>query len=142
MYSLISFFTNENEFVLDHFNGAGTTTLTAEQLNRKYVGIELSEYYHNITTQRHKELDSGLDPFRKNNDDSPKAKNNPVERLKKQKYEVSKTVLQLEVKTISKRLGHIPTKEEVTHLSKFPMEYFENYFISWGRLQRLHEQQE
>ena len=134
MYRLISLFTNENEFVLDPFNGAGTTTLTAQQLNRKYVGIELSEYYHNITSQRHRELNSGLDPFRKINDDKPKAKNSRVARLKKQKYEVSKKVLQLEIKNISKQLGHIPTKEEVTQNSKFPIEYFENYFTSWGEV--------
>jgi site-specific DNA-methyltransferase (adenine-specific) len=108
--------------------------LTAQQLSRKYVGIELSEYYHNITTQRHIELTNGLDPFRKVNDDKPKAKNSPVERLKKQKYEVSKKVLQLEIKNISKQLGHIPTKDEVKQLSKFPIEYFENYFISWGEV--------
>ncbi|MDR1225437.1 MAG: hypothetical protein LBK47_00880 [Prevotellaceae bacterium] len=134
MYRLISLFTNEGEFVLDPFNGAGTTTLTAQQLNRKYVGIELSEYYHNITTQRHIELTDGLDPFRKVGNDKPKAKNSPVERLKKQKYEVSKKVLQLEIKNISKQLGHIPTKEEVKELSKFPLEYFEDYFISWGEV--------
>ena len=87
MYRLISLFTNENEFVLDPFNGAGTTTLTAQQLNRKYIGIELSEYYHNLTSQRHKELSSGCDPFRKINDDMPKAKNSRVARIKKQKYE-------------------------------------------------------
>ena len=134
MYRLISLFTNENELVLDPFNGAGTTTLAAQQLNRKYVGIELSEYYHNITLQRHKELSSGCDPFRKINDDKPKAKNSRVARLKKQKYKVSKKVLQLEVKNISKRLGHIPTKEEVSQNSKFPIEYFENYFTSWGEV--------
>lgn len=134
MYRLISLFTNENEFVLDPFNGAGTTTLTAQQLNRKYVGIELSEYYHNITSQRHKELSLGLNPFRKIIDEEPKAKNSRVERLKKQKYEVSKKVLQLEIKNISKQLGHIPTKDEVTRHSKFPIEYFENYFISWGEV--------
>ena len=61
-------------------------------------------------------------------------KNSRVERLKKQKYEVSKKVLQLEIKTISKQLGHIPTKEEVTQHSKFPIEYFENYFVSWGEV--------
>lgn len=134
MYRLISLFTNENEFVLDPFNGAGTTTLTAQQLNRKYVGIELSEYYHNITSQRHKELSSGCDPFRKINDDKPKVKNSRVARLKKQKYEVSKKVLQLEIKNISKQLGHIPTKEEVSQYSKYPIEYFENYFTSWGEV--------
>ena len=134
MYRLISLFTNEKEFVLDPFNGAGTTTLTAQQLNRKYIGIELSEYYHKITTQRHIELSEGLDPFRKVNDNKPKAKNSPVERLKKQKYEVSKKALQLEIKNISKQIGHIPTKEEVKELSQFPLEYFENYFISWGEV--------
>jgi site-specific DNA-methyltransferase (adenine-specific) len=134
MYRLISLFTNEGEFVLDPFNGAGTTTLTTQQLNRKYVGIELSDYYHNITIQRHKELDLGLDPFRKNNDDYPKAKNSRVERLKKQKYQVSKKVLQLEIRTISSAIGHIPTKEEVKQHSKFPIEYFENYFIDWGEV--------
>lgn len=132
MYRLISFFTNENEIVLDPFNGAGTTTLTAQQLNRKYVGIELSDYYHNITLQRHQELAEGLDPFRKINDDKPKVKNSRVERLKKQKYEVSKKVLQLEIKNIFKQLGHIPTKEEVMRHSKFPIKYYEDYFISWG----------
>ncbi|MBX9784685.1 MAG: hypothetical protein K2X48_15460 [Chitinophagaceae bacterium] len=134
MYRLISLFTNEGEFVLDPFNGAGTTTLTAQQLNRKYVGIELSDYYHNTTLQRHKELDLGIDPFRKNNDDYPKAKNSRVERLKKQKYQVSKKVLQLEIRTISNTIGHIPTKDEVKQHSKFPIEYFEDYFIDWGEV--------
>ncbi|MDD5569654.1 MAG: site-specific DNA-methyltransferase [Bacteroidales bacterium] len=134
MYRLISLFTNENEFVLDPFNGAGTTTLTAQQLNRRFVGIELSEYYHNITSQRHNELSSGLDPFRKINDDKPKAKNSRVARLKKQKYEVSKKALQLEIKNISKQIGHIPTKEEVTQNSQFPIKYFENYFTGWGEV--------
>lgn len=134
MYRLISLFTYENEFVLDPFNGAGTTTLTAQQLNRKYVGIELSEYYHNIATQRHKELNLGIDPFRKNDDEKPKAKNSRVERLKKQKYQVSKKVLQLEVRAISKSIGHVPTKEDVIQHSKYPIEYFENYFIDWGEV--------
>lgn len=134
MYRLISLFTNEGELVLDPFNGVGTTTLTAQQLKRKYVGIELSDYYHNITTQRHKELDLGIDPFRKNDDEKPKAKNSRVERLKKQKYQVSKKILQLEVRAISKSIGHIPTKEDVIRHSKYPIEYFENYFIDWGEV--------
>jgi site-specific DNA-methyltransferase (adenine-specific) len=134
MYRLLSLFTNEEEFVLDPFNGAGTTTLTATQLNRKYIGIELSEYYHNITRQRHLELSNGGDPFRKITDDKPKAKNSPVARLKKQKYAVSKKGLQLEIRAITEQIGHIPTKDEVKNLSSYPMEYFENYFINWGEV--------
>jgi len=131
MYRLISLFTNENQIVLDPFNGAGTTTITAKQLNRKYIGIELSDYYNNITTQRHKELDLGLDPFRKIDDSKPKAKNSRVVRIKKQKYNVSKKILQMEIKMISKHLGHIPSKEEVTEHSKYPLKYYESYFTGW-----------
>lgn len=133
MYRLISFFTNENEVILDPFNGAGTTSLTAEQLNRRFVGIELSSYYHEIASKRHQELREGIDPFRKN-DSTPKAKNSRVARLKKQKYEVSKKVLQLEVKEIASNIGHLPSREEVAKLSSYPIEYFDEYFISWGEV--------
>ncbi len=134
MYRLISMFTFENEFVLDPFNGAGTTTLTAQQMKRKFVGIELSDYYHNITLERHNELNFGIDPFRKIHNENFKAKNSRVERLKKQKYQVSKKVLQLEVKSIAKLIGHIPNKEEIIQHSKYPIEYFEDYFIDWGEV--------
>ena len=134
MYRLISLFTNEEEIVLDPFNGTGTTTLTAQQLNRKYVGIELSEYYYNITISRHEELKLKLNPFRKNYENTPKVKNSRVGRLKRQKYKVSKKILQLEVKNIAQQLGKIPTKKEVADLGKFPIEYYENYFIDWGEV--------
>lgn len=134
MHRLISLFTYEGEVVLDPFNGAGTTTLAAEQLNRNYIGIDISNYYHDMAKHRHEEISLGLDPFRKNDDDKPKAKNSPVERLKKQKYEVTKKQLQLEIKTIASQLGHIPTKNEVAKYSKYPLNYFEEYFISWGEV--------
>lgn len=132
MYRLISLFTNEHEMILDPFNGSGTTTLAAHQLNRNYIGIELSDYYHNIAKNRHKEIDLGFDPFKKNNIGGHKAKNSRVMRLKKQKYKVSKKILQLEIKNIAKRIGHIPTKEEVASLCKYPFEFYKDYFISWG----------
>lgn len=134
MHRLISLFTNEGESVIDPFNGVGTTTLTAHQMNRKYIGIELSEYYHKITDARHMEIIQGLDPFRKNNDSSPKAKNSPVARLKKQKYDVSKKVLQLEVRRIANQLKRVPTREELSNLSNYPIEYYDEYFINWGEV--------
>ncbi|MBN2212417.1 MAG: site-specific DNA-methyltransferase [Sedimentisphaerales bacterium] len=133
MRRLIALFTNEEEVVLDPFNGVATTTLSAQQMNRKYIGIELSEKYHKIAQERHKELLWGLDPFRKNGD-TPKAKNSSVPRLKKQKYLVPKKELQLEVKRIVQKIGKLPTKEEVKRYSKYPIEYYENYFISWGEV--------
>ena len=133
MRRLIALFTNEGETVLDPFNGVGTTTLSAEYLDRKYIGIELSNYYHKIAQERHKELLQGLDPFRKNGS-IPKAKNSPVPRLKKQKYAVSKKALQLEVKRLAQNIGKLPTRAEVEKFSKYPIKYYDDYFISWGEV--------
>lgn len=133
MYRLISLFTDQNELVLDPFNGSGTTTLCAKNLNRKYFGIELSEKYYTLSIQRHKELENGIDPFRKQKK-IPKSKNSYVKRLKTQKYEVDKKTLQLDVKKISVTIGKIPTREDVIKHSNYPIEYFDNYFINWGEV--------
>lgn len=133
MRRLISLFTNEGELVLDPFNGVATTTISAEQTNRKYIGIELSEYYHTIAIERHAELSRGLDPFRKNGS-IPKSKNNYVPRLKKQKYAITKKELQLEVKRIAQIVGKLPTREEVKKHSEYSIDYYDEYFISWGEV--------
>ena len=134
MLRLITLFTNENEIVLDPFNGVGTTTLSAKMLNRKYIGIELSKYYHDIAVLRHQELSNGIDPFRKIINNIPKAKNSRVSRLKKQDYIISKKTLQLEVKSIKNKIGRIPDRTDVIMHSKYPIEYFDNYFIDWGEV--------
>ncbi len=133
MYRLIALFTNQGEIVLDPFNGSGTTSLTAEQLKRKFIGIEISSYYHELAQKRHTDLRNGLNPFRKN-DAVPKAKNSRVKRLKKQKYKVTKKTLQLEIKKIAKKLGKMPSREEVEVHSEFPLQYYDEYFINWGEV--------
>jgi site-specific DNA-methyltransferase (adenine-specific) len=133
MYRLISVFTKPNEIVLDCFNGSGTTTLAAHQLGRHYIGIEKSPKYFNIAQERHKEITQGLDPFRKEERDLT-AKNSPVPRLLKQKYEVPKKILQLEVKRIAQELGRLPTREEVEQNGKYPIKYYDEYFVSWGEV--------
>jgi len=133
MRRLIALFTRPDEVVLDCFNGVGTTTLSAQQLGRKYIGIELSPKYHAIAVQRHNDLDVGKDPFAKKAA-VPSAKNSPVPRLLKQVYKVSKKTLQMDVKRIAQQIGRIPNREEVNALSRFPIEYFDNYFISWGEV--------
>jgi site-specific DNA-methyltransferase (adenine-specific) len=133
MRRLFALFTKPGEIILDCFNGAGTSTLVAQQMNRRYIGIELSSQYHEITIQRHEQIARGIDPFGKVAY-VPVAKNSPVQRLPKQKYAVSKKALQLDVKRITHELGHLPTREEVQQFSKFPIEYFEKYFISWGEV--------
>jgi hypothetical protein len=133
MYRLISLFTNPGEVVLDCFNGAGTTTLAAHQLNRTYIGIELSEQYHRLAQARHEEVGMGLDPFRKE-ERNLTAKNSPVPRLPKQKYLIPKKTLQLEVKRIAKSLGRMPSREDVKQYGKYPLEYYDKYFSSWGEV--------
>jgi len=133
MRRLVALFTEPGECVLDPFNGVGTTTLAAESLGRCFVGIERSEYYHSIAQKRHEELRNGEDPFRRT-DAIPKAKNSPVPRLKKQVYVVPKKVLQLEVREIARRIGRMPTRDDVVELSQYPISYFDDYFISWGEV--------
>jgi site-specific DNA-methyltransferase (adenine-specific) len=124
-------FTFPGEVIVDPFNGAGTSTLVAEQMNRRYIGIELSPDYHETALARHEGIELGRDPFGKNTD-TPTAKNSRVDRVKKQKYEVSKKALQLDIRRIAKELDRMPTRDEVRSLTQFPFEYFETYFISWG----------
>ncbi len=133
MYRLISIFTRPKEIVLDCFNGAGTTTLAAHQLGRHYVGIESSSKYCKIAKGRHDEIIRGIDPFRKV-ERKLTAKNSPVPRLRKQKYEVPKKTLQLEVRRIAQELNRLPTRAEVAQRGKYPIKYYDNYFVSWGEV--------
>jgi len=133
MQRLFALFTHPGEMILDCFNGSGTSTLVAQQMNRSYIGIELSEQYHHIALQRHEQIGLGGNPFGKA-DSIPTAKNSSVQRLPKQKYEVPKKELQLDVKRIAHELGRLPNRKEVQARSKFPIEYFDRYFISWGEV--------
>ena len=133
MERLISIFTNEGDLVLDPFNGSGTTSLCAEMLGRKYFGIELSSKYYDIAIKRHIDLQAGINPFGKHSE-TPKAKNSLVKRLKKQKYEVDKKTLQLEVKRISQLVNRTPTRDDVITYSDYPIKYYDDYFINWGEV--------
>jgi site-specific DNA-methyltransferase (adenine-specific) len=42
---LMKLFSYKNDIVLDPFNGAGTTTLVAWKLHRRFIGIDLSDQY-------------------------------------------------------------------------------------------------
>jgi len=49
---LIMEYSNEGDTVLDPFLGSGTTAVACKQLNRNYIGIELSEEYCSIAKKR------------------------------------------------------------------------------------------
>lgn len=45
-------FSKEGDLVLDPFNGLGTTTMSAKNMNRRYIGIELTKEYCELADQR------------------------------------------------------------------------------------------
>jgi len=49
---VIKLFSFVDDVVLDPFNGVGTTTCVANRLNRKYIGIDISESYCVTARQR------------------------------------------------------------------------------------------
>ena len=52
MEYLIKTYTNENETVLDFTMGSGSTGVAAQNLNRKFIGIEQDDKYFNIASER------------------------------------------------------------------------------------------
>ena len=44
--------TDENDLILDPFNGSGTTGIVASRLKRKYIGIEKEKEYLELTIRR------------------------------------------------------------------------------------------
>ena len=52
MEYLIKTYTNENETVLDFTMGSGSTGVAANNLNRRFIGIEMDEEYFNIAQKR------------------------------------------------------------------------------------------
>lgn len=51
----INLFSKEKELILDPFNGSGTTTIVAHQLNRVGIGIELNKEYLELSKQKCRE---------------------------------------------------------------------------------------
>lgn len=133
MRRLIALFTERDELVLDPFNGSGTTTLCADGLQRRYIGIEFSEYYHALAQSRHDFLHAGGDPFEKVAR-TPKAKNSRVARIGGTRYKVPKKTLQLEVRRVAHLLGRLPSRDELERHGRFPIHYYDEYFISWGEV--------
>ncbi|MCR3922258.1 MAG: site-specific DNA-methyltransferase [Firmicutes bacterium] len=52
---VIKLFSFQGDFVLDPFNGVGTTTAVAQQLGRRYLGIDIAEKYCDIAKKRLKD---------------------------------------------------------------------------------------
>jgi len=48
----LKLFSYKNDIILDPFNGVGTTTAVAKKLNRRYLGIDISQKYCDIAKKR------------------------------------------------------------------------------------------
>ena len=55
---------NEGEVVLDPFLGSGTTRLAAYELNRQFVGYEISKEYYDAQEKRFAEYTAQTSLFR------------------------------------------------------------------------------
>lgn len=51
-YRCLSLFGHKGDMVLDPFSGSGTTGIACVQNERDYIGIELDEYYYNLSQKR------------------------------------------------------------------------------------------
>lgn len=49
---IMKLFSYKNDIVLDPFNGAGTTTLVASKLERRFIGIDISRQYCDMALHR------------------------------------------------------------------------------------------
>lgn len=130
---IIHVFSKEDDVVLDCFNGVGTTTLVAQKLNRRYVGIEKNTSYYKTSVARHKLLSKGGDPFERSNAKST-SHNKGYRLIKRKKYDIPKKVLQLEVKRLAINLGHCPSKTELRKLGKYDMKYYYGNFRDWAEI--------
>jgi site-specific DNA-methyltransferase (adenine-specific) len=119
MERIIRLTTNEGDIVLDALAGAGTTAVVSARLGRRHVAVEIDDTYVEIIKQKLAQVeDRGY--VQRQSTIRPQAK-------------YKKKDLQLELRDIASRLGHLPTQEDVRKLSKYGLEAFFETFPSWGK---------
>lgn len=81
--------TNEGDLVFDPFLGSGTTAVVAKKLGRKYVGVEIDDYYCSLALKR-LELAENDKKVQGYEDDVFWERNTLIEQVKSKKYKVKK----------------------------------------------------
>lgn len=59
MQAFIEAMSNPNDIILDFFGGSGTTLATAHKSKRKWIGVEMGQYFDNVLLARMKEILAG-----------------------------------------------------------------------------------
>ncbi|WP_336765637.1 DNA-methyltransferase [Paenibacillus sp. USHLN196] len=139
MKRIFEVYSKPGDLILDFFNGVGTSTLAAELIGRRYIGIDLDEKYASVAQERHRMILDGRDPFGKNNlKAEEKTKNNTVKRVtvrKKEHRHISKKDVQMKIKVLAEELGKNPTIEEaLVKYPDIPKDFYELYFSSWSEV--------
>jgi len=111
--------TNPNDVVLDALAGTGTTIITAAKLGRRFVGIDIDPYYVELMQNKIKEIQL----------------NGKITRIpvKKSKIGLTKKELQLELRSLAKKLGRLPTPEDVKTYSRYELKVYFDVFPTWGK---------
>lgn len=52
----IRYFSGTGDVVLDCFGGSGTTAMVAKRLDRRFIHVDINEYYNGIARKRINEL--------------------------------------------------------------------------------------
>jgi len=60
---VLKLFSYKGDIILDPFNGVGTTTVVAKKLNRKYIGIDISDEYCKVAQKRIEDLKEKMGLF-------------------------------------------------------------------------------
>jgi len=60
LYRIINLSSNQNDIILDYFSGSGTTVSLAKKLNRKFIGVEMGDYFYTDILFRMKQTVGGI----------------------------------------------------------------------------------
>ncbi|HEY84078.1 MAG TPA: site-specific DNA-methyltransferase [Chloroflexi bacterium] len=119
MSRIIRLATHPGDVVLDAFGGAGTTPVTALQLGRRYIAIDLDADYVNIMQRKIEQIENSGQIQRQS--------------VKQESRAVSKKALQLELRQLTSDLGRLPTPEDVKEKSRYDLDIFLKSFPTWGK---------
>ena len=119
MERIIRLTTVPGDVVLDAFGGAGTTPITALQLGRRYVAMDVDPDYVGIMQKKIAQVQEKGEVRR--------------ESIRQATRVVSKKALQLELRQLSVELGRLPTPEDVRKKSQYELSVFLETFPTWGK---------
>jgi DNA modification methylase len=116
---IIRLSTDPGDIVLDAMAGTGTTLTVAARLNRRFIGIDLDPAYVRIARDKVAAVEQGY------------VIRQAQRRVRTLPY--TKKELQLELRSLARQLGRLPTPEDVARLSQYSLEVFQAVFPTWGK---------